>query len=60
MPPPTTSEILESARLAVATYFDGSDSTRRVLRFDLENLRSLLRSYDAAQETAILTRPEQK
>lgn len=57
MPPPVTPEqITEVARLACETYFSGSDKTKRVLRYEMETLRSLINEYTAKQETASIHR----
>ena len=54
--PPTAEEILEAARLAVQSYFLGEFKTKRSIRQDMTDLRSLLNQYDAALETQRLER----
>ncbi len=44
-------EIIESAALATDSYFRGQDATKRSIRQDMENLRSLLRAYSAVAST---------
>ena len=56
MSTPTVDQILDLARLAVESYFRGENATKRSIRQDMENLRSLLRDYDAKQPTVRLTR----
>lgn len=56
MPAPTPDEILDSARLAVASFFQGENLTKRTIRQDMTNLRALLNAYDARQETTVIKR----
>ncbi len=46
--PPSAEEILDAARLAVASYFQGSDKAKTHPRWAMEDLRSLLSAYDKA------------
>ncbi len=54
--PATPEQIIEVARLAVETFFSGSDKTKRVIRFDMETLRGMILSYDAGKETRTINR----
>jgi hypothetical protein len=54
--PPSVDEILDAARLAVDSYFTGEFKTKRSIRQDMSNLRSMLRDYDAKQETQRITK----
>lgn len=55
--PPSVDEILECARLAVDSYFVGEFKVKRSIRQDMENLRAILRDYDAKLETVTIAKP---
>lgn len=56
--PPSVDEILDAARLAVDVYFFGEFKTKRSIRQDMTSLRTILRDYDAKQETQRLTKAD--
>lgn len=56
--PPTESDIINQARLAVAAYFIGNDRSLSTARFELEGLRAMVRDYDAALAKDDTTRLE--
>ena len=51
----TPDQIIESAKLAIDTYFHGEMKTKRKFSKDMEGLRALLRDYESKQETVRLT-----
>ncbi len=58
--PVTPDQIIESARTACDVYFRGEFATKKSIRFCMEDLRALVRDYDARQETATITRPSRE
>jgi hypothetical protein len=54
----TPDQIIESAKLAIDTYFNGEMKTKRKFSKDMEDLRAFLRDYESKQETVRLIRPD--
>lgn len=54
--PVTESGIIDSARQACESYFLGEFKSRRSIRMDMEELRALIREWDAKQDTTTISR----